>query len=77
MGSDGFEDDDFIDDGDGIVIYYRTALYVHVCESIAQFIYIRFGWSNQRWTALSRSRWGPKHLVIRLVKPYRGSQKFM
>lgn len=38
MRSDGFEDDDFIDDGDVIVIYYRTAFYVHVCESMAQFI---------------------------------------
>lgn len=42
-----------IDDGDGIVIYYRTALRVHVCESMAPFINIRFRWFSQRWTAIS------------------------
>lgn len=42
-----------IDDGDGIVIYYRTALHVHVCESMAPFINIRFGWFSQSWTAIS------------------------
>lgn len=33
-----------IDDGDGIVIYNRAALHVHVCESMAPFINIYFGW---------------------------------
>lgn len=42
-----------IDDGEGIVIYYRTALHVHVCESMALFINIHFGWFSQSWTALS------------------------
>lgn len=51
-----------IDDGDGIVIYYRTALRVHVCESMAPFINIRFGWFSQRWMAIS----GPKYLLISL-----------
>lgn len=33
-----------IDDGDGIVIYNRAALHVHVCESMAPCINIHFRW---------------------------------